>query len=166
VTSVQTLTRYKAWADGIFLSVVAGLPSSELVAPRPIFFGSILRTLNHSYAMDFAWQCNLMGRPHGLSTRNPDGHPPIHDLVASQRQMDTWYVGYADALSADELGELVAFEFIGGGAGFMSREDILLHVVNHTTYHRGHVADMLYHLGIFPPTTDLPVFLREPVENR
>ena len=42
----------------------------------------------------------------------------------------------------------------------MSREDILLHVVNHTTYHRGHIADMLYHLHISPPTTDLPVFLR------
>jgi uncharacterized damage-inducible protein DinB len=43
----------------------------------------------------------------------------------------------------------------------MSRRDILLHVVNHTTYHRGHAADILYHLKIFPPTTDLPVFLRE-----
>ena len=43
----------------------------------------------------------------------------------------------------------------------MSRRDILLHVVNHTTYHRGHAADILYHLNIFPPTTDLPVFLKE-----
>jgi uncharacterized damage-inducible protein DinB len=59
----------------------------------------------------------------------------------------------------------VDFEFIGGGRGAMSREDILLHVVNHTTYHRGHVADMLYHLGIFPPATDLPVFLRSEAES-
>ena len=43
----------------------------------------------------------------------------------------------------------------------MSCRDILLHVVNHSTYHRGHAADILYHLGIAPPTTDLPVFLRE-----
>lgn len=160
VKSVQTLTRYKAWADGVFLSVIATLPESELVAPRPIYFGSIIRTLNHSYTMDFVWQSHLLGKSHGLTTRNPADHPAIQDLVASQRQMDAWYVDYADSLSHDQLDEMVEFEFIGGGIGAMSRGDILLHVVNHTTYHRGHVADMLYHLNIFPPTTDLPVFLR------
>ncbi len=160
MNSVQTLTRYKAWADDVFLSVIATLPESELVAPRPIYFGSLIRTLNHSYSMDFVWQCHLLGKPHGLTTRNPVDHPAIQDLVASQRRMDTWYVDYADSLSHEQLDELVEFEFIGGGNGAMSRGDILLHVVNHTTYHRGHVADMLYHLNVFPPTTDLPVFLR------
>ena len=160
VKSVQTLTRYKAWADDVFLSVIATLPEAELVAPRPIYFGSLIRTLNHSYSMDFVWQCHLLGKPHGLTTRNPVDHPAIEDLVASQRRMDTWYVDYADSLSHDQLDELVEFEFIGGGNGAMSRGDILLHVVNHTTYHRGHVADMLYHLNVFPPTTDLPVFIR------
>ena len=158
--SVRTLARYKAWADDVFLSVIATLPEPELVAPRPISFGSLIRTLNHSYSMDFVWQSHLLGRPHGLTTRNPVDHPAIQDLVASQRRIDTWYVDYADSLSQDQLDEVVEFEFIGGGIGAMSREEILLHVVNHTTYHRGHVADMLYHLDIFPPTTDLPVFLR------
>ncbi|HEX5663498.1 MAG TPA: DinB family protein [Xanthomonadaceae bacterium] len=160
MNSVQTLTRYKAWADDVFLSVIATLPESELIAPRPIYFGSLIRTLNHSYSMDFVWQCHLLGKPHGLTTRNPVDHPAIQDLVVSQRRMDTWYVDYADSLTHEQLDELVEFEFIGGGNGAMSRGDILLHVVNHTTYHRGHVADMLYHLNVFPPTTDLPVFLR------
>lgn len=163
VKAVQTLTRYKAWADETFLSVVAGLPESELTAPRPITFGSLIRTLNHSYSMDYVWQCHLLGKPHGLTTRSPVDHPPFQELVASQRQIDAWYVDYADSLSHDQLDEVVEFEFIGGGNGAMSRGDILLHVVNHTTYHRGHVADMLYHLNIFPPTTDLPVFLRASV---
>ena len=158
--NIQTLARYKAWADDVFLSVVSTLPESELVAPRPIYFGSLIRTLNHSYSMDFVWQSHLLGKPHGLTTRNPADHPPIHDLVVRQRQIDAWYVDYADSLSHDQLDEVVRFEFIGGGDGAMSRGDILLHVVNHTTYHRGHVADMLYNLNVFPPTTDLPVFLR------
>lgn len=160
MTPLRTLTRYKAWADARFLSVVATLPERDLVAPRPIYFGSLIRTLNHAYAMDFVWQCHLLGVPHGLATRNPAAHPPIGELVAAQRTMDDWYVRYADALRDDRLGEVVGFEFIGGGAGAMTRGDILLHVVNHTTYHRGHVADMLYDLGVFPPATDLPVFLR------
>lgn len=157
---VQLLTRYKAWADDLFLSAVSNIPPSELTAPRPIVFGSLLRTLNHSYAMDYVWQSHLLGKPHGLTTRNPEHCPGIDDLAVAQREIDGWYAAYADSTSDDELGEIVAFEFIGGGGGTMSRRDILLHVVNHTTYHRGHAADILYHLGISPPTTDLPVFLR------
>lgn len=158
---VQVLTRYKAWADDLFLAVVSDVPVLELTAPRPIVFGSLIRTLNHSYAMDFVWQSHLLGKAHGLTTRNPEKHPEMQELAAAQREMDNWYVNYADSISDSELGEIVEFEFIGGGRGAMSRRDILLHVVNHTTYHRGHAADILYHLNIFPPTTDLPVFLRE-----
>jgi len=44
----------------------------------------------------------------------------------------------------------------------MTRGEILLHIVNHTTYHRGFVADLFYQVrGARPPTTDLPVYLRE-----
>jgi uncharacterized damage-inducible protein DinB len=111
--------------------------------------------------MDFVWQCHLLGKPHGLTTRNPADHPALEDLLASQRRIDAWYVDYADSLSQEQLDEVVEFEFIGGGAGAMSREDILLHVVNHTTYHRGFVADLFYQVPARPPTTDLPVYLRD-----
>lgn len=157
---VQVLTRYKAWADDLFLSVVSKLPESELTAPRPIFFGSLIRTLNHSFAMDYVWHCHLLGKPHGLTSRNPEKCPEMKTLASAQRVIDIWYVKYAEALSDSNLSEIVEFEFIGGGSGAMSRRDILLHVVNHTTYHRGHAADILYHLNVFPPTTDLPVFIQ------
>jgi uncharacterized damage-inducible protein DinB len=157
---VQVLTRYKAWADDVFLSAISKVPFVELAAPRPIVFGSLIRTLNHSYAMDYVWQCHLLGKPHGLTTRNPEHCPELAQLARFQREIDTWYVDYANASPERELNEIVGFEFIGGGRGSMTRGDILLHVVNHTTYHRGHAADMLYHLGVFPPTTDLPVFLK------
>ena len=154
------LTRYKAWADTLFLAVVSELPPHELTAPRPIGFGSLIRTLHHSYCMDVVWQSHLLGKPHGLASRNPDYCPEMAELARAQREIDQWYVDYADAIEEQGLDEIVAFEFIGGGQGAMTRRDILLHVVNHTTYHRGHAADMLYHLGVFPPTTDLPVFLK------
>ncbi len=153
-------TRYKAWADALFLSVVTELPPHELIAPRPIGFGSLIRTLHHSYCMDFVWQSHLLGRPHGLTTRNPVEHPTIDALLQTQQSIDAWYIDYAASLSDSDLAEVVDFTFIGGGHGAMTRSAILLHVVNHTTYHRGQAADILYHLGVFPPATDLPVFLR------
>jgi uncharacterized damage-inducible protein DinB len=161
VNDMRNLMRYKAWADDLFFSAVSALPAEELIAPRPIVFGSLIRTLNHSYAMDYVWQCHLLGKPHGLTTRDPEQCPDMKQLTAAQRSVDAWYVSYASSLLDDELAEIVSFEFIGGGSGRMSRKDILLHVANHSTYHRGHAASILYYIGVFPPTTDLPVFLRQ-----
>jgi uncharacterized damage-inducible protein DinB len=166
MSQLQTLTRYKAWAGALFYKVVATLPEAELIAPRAIMFGNIIRTLHHSFAMDRVWQSHLLGEAHGYTTRNPVDHPPFDALWLQQAEIDAWYADYAKSLSPSEAEEIVTFSFIGGGAGAMKSADIILHVVNHTTYHRGHVADMLYTVGVFPPTTDLPVFLRDAtVEN-
>ena len=43
----------------------------------------------------------------------------------------------------------------------MTREQIVLHVVNHGSYHRGFVSDMMYQVPFVPPANDLPVFLRD-----
>ena len=155
---LQTLMRYKAWANELVFDAAAKLPQAELTAPRKIVFGSMLRTLNHVYAMDEAWRAHLEGRPHGYTTRNPEACPPLAELRDAQKAIDGWFVQYADSLSRED--EIVDFQFIGGGPGAMTRRDILLHVANHGTYHRGTVAAMMYQAGVAPPTTDLPVFLR------
>ena len=78
-----------------------------------------------------------------------------------QQEIDAWYVRWSETLTEDALREKVSFTFVGGGEGVMSRGEILLHVVNHTTYHRGFVADFFYQVPARPPTTDLTVFLRD-----
>jgi uncharacterized damage-inducible protein DinB len=157
---LRTLMRYKAWANELVFAAAAKLPEGELTAPRKIVFGSLLRTLNHVYAMDEVWRAHLESRSHGHTTRNPEACPGLPELAAAQKAMDAWFVGYADQLSRED--EVVRFRFIGGGPGEMTRREILLHVANHGTYHRGNVASMMYQAGVAPPTTDLPVFLKRP----
>ncbi len=112
------------------------------------------------YTIGLVWQAHLEGRAHGFTTRTPDVVMSFSDLRAAQATLDAWYIGYAEEMS-DRVGEqIVDFGFIGGGDGSMTRGAILLHVVNHTTYHRGHIAAMMYQIPARPPTTDLPVFLR------
>jgi len=66
-----------------------------------------------------------------------------------------------DGLKPGQLSELVHFQFVGGGTGVMSREDMIIHVVNHATYHRGFVGDMFYQAGAVLPANDYPVFIRD-----
>jgi uncharacterized damage-inducible protein DinB len=157
------LARYKAWANARLYAALAGLAERELAAPRRIFAGSILRTLHHVYLMDTVWQAHLRGVAQPpATTRNPETTPPFAELRDAQASIDAWYADYARSLSPDLGAEVVAFDFIGGDAGAMRRDDMLLHVVTHAAYHRGHIAAVLNLLGIAPPVTDLPVFLREP----
>lgn len=158
---LQLLIRYSVWANEQLFDSLARLPEAELLADREIVFGNLLRTVNHVQAMDHVWRCHLLGVPHGLATRNPPDCPPFARLRAAQEEMDRWYLAYVDGLDPSQATEVVQFAFIDGDRGSMTREEILLHVVNHRTYHRGHVAALMYQVPVFPPTTDLPVYIRD-----
>ncbi|MEO7067785.1 MAG: DinB family protein [Rhodanobacter sp.] len=160
---MQMLTRYKAWADRRVFAALAALPSDALLAPRAMVFGSVVRALNHVYCMDQVWQAHLQGVAHHFTTRNPPFTSTFSALRTAQEKIDAWYVAYAQALQPDLADEIIDFTFIGGGAGAMSRADILFHVVNHGSYHRGQVAAALYQPSAPFPVTDLPVFLREEI---
>ncbi|MGH8118940.1 MAG: DinB family protein [Rhodanobacteraceae bacterium] len=158
---LETLARYKAWADGRLYATLAELSRAELTASTPIFAGSILRTLNHVYLMDVVWKSHLLGVPHHLTTRNPETAPSLAELREAQCDIDAWYTDYAKAMTPAVSSDIVDFTFIGGGEGALRREDMVLHVINHTTYHHGHVTAMLNQLGAQPRAADLPVFLRD-----
>lgn len=155
------LARYAAWADARLFAAIAQLPAGAALAPRPTLFGNMLRTLNHCHVVDLIWQAHLQGRPHGFTALNTEATPAFDQLASAQAAVDDWFVAYAGGLTTAACDEVVEFRFVDGGAGAMSRGDILLHVVNHKSYHRGWVADMFFQDGARPPATDLPVYLRE-----
>ena len=161
LATVRMLTRYKAWANEVTFGAVLALPPGEAERPRPTRFGDMVHTLNHTYVIDDIFRAHLQGRTHGYTSRNTERPPKLADLWAAVQAMDRWYVAYADGLTEQALGETVRFRFVDGGEGALTREQILLHVVNHGTYHRGFVGDMLYQVPAASPANDLPVFLRE-----
>ena len=159
--AARTLARYNRWADGLIFDAVARLPEGEATKPRATLFKNMVHTLNHNYVIDRIFQAHLEGRAHGYAARNTPDYPPLAELWREQQEIDAWYVTKYDALAAAELDETIRFSYVGGGEGAMTRGEILLHVVNHTSYHRGVVAEMIYRVPAQPPTTDLTVFLRD-----
>lgn len=155
------LARYNAWANELIFNAVAALPEGEAVKPRPSVFKNMVHTLNHNYIIDRIFQAHLEGRAHGYGARNTADHPPLAELWRAQQELDRWYIDWTDAAPEASLNEKVHFEYVGGGEGEMSRREILQHLVVHTSYHRGFVAQMMYDIPVRPPTTDLTVYLRD-----
>jgi len=158
VRTIRRLTRYRAWADQLTYDAVAALPPGEAVKERPTLFKTIIGTLNHNLLIDLIWQAHLEGRPHGFAARNLVLHAELAALWDAQQAANRWHVAYAAALPDAAFDELVPFRFISGVTGTMTRAEMLLHVVNHGTYHRGWVADMFFQVPAKNPSTDLPDF--------
>lgn len=155
------LARYNQWANRLIFDAVAALPAGEAEKPRTTLFKNMVHTLNHNYVIDRIFQAHLQGRSHDYTGRNTPDHPPLAELWRTQQEVDAWYVTWAEKIAEPALDEVVRFEFVGGGEGAMTRGQILMHLVNHTSYHRGFVADMFYQVPARPPVTDLTVYLRD-----
>ncbi len=110
--------------------------------------------------MDHVWSLNLQGIPHKIQTRNPKDVQSINALRNKQNNINNWYKDYVAQLSSNQLSEPINFTFIGGSDGEMTVSEILQHIVNHASYHRGHIEGVMYQMSIEPPTTDISVFLQ------
>nr|WP_298144786.1 DinB family protein [uncultured Pseudomonas sp.] len=158
---INLLVQYKAWANDLTFAALNALAPGEATKQRPTRFGSMLHTLNHVYVIDAIFKAHLLGEAHGYTARNTPEHPPLDELWEAQAAMDRWYIDYTRSTTDAQLAELVEFAFVDGGQGCMSRLEMLMHVVNHGTYHRGFVGDLMYQVPAMLPANDLPVFLRE-----
>ena len=161
VRTARMLARYNQWTDQLIFDAVAALPGDEATRPRVGLFKTMVHMLNHNYVIDRVFQAHLEGRPHGYGARNTPEPPQLAELNRSQAAIDAWYVAWSDRLTPQAIDEKVKFAYIGGGDGVLSRGEILMHLVNHHSYHRGFVAEMFYSAKHRPPTTDLTVFLRD-----
>lgn len=159
--TARMLADYRGWADRLTFEAVASLPPGEATKDRTTLFKTIIGTLNHNYLIDLIWQAHIEGRDHGFQARNVLLHPDLADLWTAQQAMNRWWIDWSAAQSPVTLAEPVSFRFIGGEPSVMTRGEILLHVVNHGSYHRGWVAEMFFAVPATNPATDLPVYLRE-----
>jgi uncharacterized damage-inducible protein DinB len=159
--TARMLARYNAWSNKLMFDAVGALPAGEATKPRTSLFRNMVHTLNHNYVIDRIWQSHLEGREHGYTTRNTPDHPPLAELWRAQQEVDKWYIAWSDAQSDAALDEKLDITLIGGNRTVMTRGEILMHVVTHTSYHRGFVADLFFQVPARPPTMDLPVYLRE-----
>lgn len=157
----RMLTRYKAWADDLTYGMVAALPWDEIVKTRPTTFKTIGHTLQHIVIVDEIFRAHLEQREHGYTSRTAEALPPMDALRRRAEDMNAWWIDCADRLTDGALAEPIDFTYVNGDPGRMTRLEIVLHVVQHASYHRGYVDDMMYQVPVTPPATDLTVFLQE-----
>lgn len=140
--------RYSNWASRLLMDAIRRLPSGELERPTGISHHSILGTMTHLHFADWIWYTRVAG----------PSEKPAETMEALEREwpvLRQQWEQFCDALTDAGLARTIAYRSIRGYDGVASVEQIVLHLVNHGTLHRGQVMGMIRQLGIVPPGTDL-----------
>ncbi|MBX9754303.1 MAG: DinB family protein [Pseudomonadaceae bacterium] len=144
---INKLLGYKAWANRELFDCLLALPAGIAAEPRH----TMIRLLNHVYVVDQIFRAHLSATEHGHRALNTLATPSLNELWAAVQEMDQWYLDYASGLTGEQLEQRLDFVFVDGAAGNLSRAEMLLHVVNHGTYHRGAVGELLHQCNSTPP---------------
>ncbi|MFM7446504.1 MAG: DinB family protein [Tabrizicola sp.] len=132
----------------------AGLDPSELTAPRAAFFGSIQKTLNHILMVDRFYLNALLGRSLDRAFLDEATFcPDLATLTAWQADSDLALLSHVESLAPAGLVDIVAVDR-GERVQHDRRDDLLSHVFQHQTHHRGQVHGMLSATPVKPPQLD------------
>lgn len=141
--------RYQAWANADMLRALGELEPALHQDQRHLG----IRLMNHCLVINQIFQAHLQRQPSPHSAVNTKDTPTLDALRAAHATLDQWYLDYLPGLSAEALAERLPFRFTDGEAGYMSRNEMLAHVVTHNTYHRGEVGMLLKQASAVPGTT-------------
>jgi len=75
----------------------------------------------------------------------------LENLKSKNSALTELYIKFVSKLRLAKLNEKVETTTLDGDTFFMTITDILIHVANHGTHHRGQVSQRLRELGIAPP---------------
>jgi uncharacterized damage-inducible protein DinB len=159
---LQDALRYKLWADRRTLDAVAEIDERRF--PSAIAFA--LQQLNHMVRVEELFRARLLGHREPHSTTNSDSIPALSDLDWRLSTSNGWLQTYARTLEPAQRIESIHFQFVDGKRGTLSREEILFHMVNHGTYHRGAIGHALDLAQANRPADTYTVFIHAAEPDR
>lgn len=151
--SYASLVAYTRWADTRLLAPCAELTPAQYTLELGGSFPSLQLTIAHLAGAAKLWSLRLGGLPYS-------GLPPsaeIPDVGTAQARLAEAYAVFEEVAPEWEATRLETFTYrnIAGVETTRPRWQIFRHIVNHGSYHRGQIANMLRQLGVQPPPTDL-----------
>jgi uncharacterized damage-inducible protein DinB len=149
---------YTIWATNHLLNAASGLKQEQLLHDFHTADKNIVGTLAHAFAADRVWFDRVNGRRRTVFIEDRD-----RNLDTLRQEWPVLHQGWRQWLSGMEerqIHESISYQDIAGNPYQSLPWEIVLHVVNHGTHHRGQVSGMIRALGQAPPQLDLIRFYR------
>jgi len=157
---LQQYASFNAWANDTIAAAILPLDHALIHCEIKSSFNSLYKTLWHVWNAEKIWVRRLEKKPAEPASDPFQGNP--EKLAAAMHQMDFWLADSIASIASDDP-FLEKFSYTNS-QGLPFNEpmwQILVHLFNHNTYHRGQMVTMLRNLGIEKiPATDFIAFCR------
>jgi len=157
---LRTLVDYHYWARDRMLDAVDNLTADQFTRDMGSSFRSVRDTLTHLYSAEWAW-CSRWNGHSPTALLAADTFPDVAALRSKWGALESDVRTVLDRMGIQGLDTVVAYTMINGDPRTSVFWQMVQHVVNHASYHRGQLTTLLRQLGATPPQSmDLITFYR------
>jgi uncharacterized damage-inducible protein DinB len=156
---IKTLLAFNAWASNRIFEATASMTADQYVKDMKSSLGSIHGTLVHMVGAEKLSLARWQGRTEPLLAAS--------DVPSREALIEVWEktgletAGFAGTLTDKKLQETFVLKTLKGEVFEFPLWQTFLHVVDHSTYHRGQVITLMRQQGVTPPSTGLLRFYSE-----
>lgn len=147
---------YQRWANGKIAEQIKALPTEVIEKDFGGSFPSIRLTLLHLLQADYRWLQRLNGFPI-VDIPSDWQYADMHSMLSTWSDVQDQLVSRVKAL-VPHGNQNIKFITAKGDAYELPLADVIAHLVNHATYHRGQLVNMLRMAGAIPEGTDYFLF--------
>jgi uncharacterized damage-inducible protein DinB len=156
------MASYNAWANVRLFRMAGALPDEIYRKEVAAYFKSLHGALNHILVADRIWMRRLTGSGDHPDKLNAIVFDDLASLNAARVQEDRRILGFVQDLAEPAFEEFLEYRMLNGAPQRQRRREILAHVFNHQTHHRGQAHAILTVLGVAEPEPlDLLIMQRE-----
>ncbi len=148
---------YSQWTTDRSIEAVGPLTVEERNRYIYTSHHGVLGTLVHIYQADRIWLSRLDGSPR-LTLADFNETFTLETLAVTWTKIHADLQSWAGALTDDAVTGTLKYVNIQGHPYELPVWQVILHVVNHASYHRGQITAMLRQLNHKPTVTDLAAY--------
>lgn len=147
-------TGYNIWANKIILDAIQELPLAALAVESESSFPTLRDTALHIWSAELIWLLRLQNIPNGVWAQDVF-IGTFRELAINWQRESAAIHTLAQSLSEEQLAAPFSFATRNGTQYTMPVADVVMHVCNHSTYHRGQLVTQLHVAGAHKvPATD------------
>lgn len=152
---------YNVWANHKYTFQLLDMPTDNWMAPTPSSFNSLYKTILHMWDAESGWW-QRMRLHESIVLPSLNFEPSMKDACNGLlHQSMQWETFIQDQLDSNALNTNLIYKNSTGEVFNQPVSQVIMHVFNHSTYHRGQLTNMMRALQIEKiPTTDFIAFCR------
>ncbi len=162
---LREMCEYLRWADQQSLLAARSVRDDEYYKEQNISVGSLHKMLVHCMAVQWLW----LSRFRGESPQNAEDHthyPTRMELEQRWPLVHAALIDFVGRTTPNQLGNPVTYHDTKGTAHTLPMRDMILHLIDHGSYHRGQINTMIKRAGGTPIAVSFRLYAAEKAKHR